>query len=356
MPNIVKLVGEIDAWGYMTYSIQHQLAEFDGQDVELQIDSLGGSVTEAKTIQNAIKSHNGEVTAHIVGFSASAATWVATACKKVVMNSDCLLLVHQASNVIDILQYANADDLEKIISDLEKNKKDNEAFDLTIANMYVKHSAGKLTVESALKLMKEAKWLTPEECLNNGLIDSIDEESKMQLVNMAETMKLINSGALPKLPKKFRSEQKKNSLADTLKEVLTNFFGGAVANVNGIQALQIQNNQIVKMNKSFVKVNALLNVEGIEEAEGKVSLSVENITTLENALKANEEKLNEKVNAITALEGEKANLQKELDDAKALINKLNSQPEQPKTQGEEQGKVNEKFADIAHDEVDKYFK
>lgn len=72
--HIIKLNREIDSWGYARYLLEYELSQVeDGEPIELQVDSLGGDVMEAITISNMLR-ERGNVTAHIVGFCASAAT------------------------------------------------------------------------------------------------------------------------------------------------------------------------------------------------------------------------------------------------------------------------------------------
>ena len=372
MANIVKLQGGIDSWGYQKGNIEYQLSHLEeGAPVELQVDSLGGDVSQAKSIQNLLKAH-GNVTAHIVGYTASAATWVCCAAEKIVMNADVLILVHQTSNVVDLLQYANADDLDKIISDLQKMKKDNEAFDLTIANQYVKHSNGKLDLAGALNLMKEAKWLTADEALKYGLIDEISQESEMQLVDNQVSIGVVNALGLPALPARASSEgkknqkknAKKNGLISAVTEALKNYFGAA-ADQN-----PISNPKNTVMNKEFTLVNALLKAnDGLQEADGKITLTVDQLKTINEALaskdndlkKANDEKkasddaLASAINEIDGISEDikaKENLTEKVNAIKEVMNKVAGVGNQ--AHGEENNQQ-ENFAEIAKDEINHYW-
>lgn len=296
MAKVIKLVGEIDSWGYMSYQIQNQLSNTKkGDAIELQIDSLGGDVAQAKTIQNMIKSQ-GNVTAHIVGYTASAATWVALGADKVVMNEDVLMLIHQTSTNLDIYQNVNADDLTQIIADLQKTKKDNEAFDLSIAQSYVRHSQGKLDVKSALDLMKDAAWLTPDDALKYGLVDEISNEKNMQVVDSAISKKIMNTLKMPAIPVKQHAEQEpeKKNMVTAIKDALTQVFGGSVANVAPAEAPKVQSekdNTIMK--KDYVKVNTLLNVEGIEVKDGNITLTEDQVKSINDALAEKDAKVDE---------------------------------------------------------------
>lgn len=295
MPKIIKLVGEIDSWGYMAWTIEDQLSDVKaGEEVELQIDSLGGDVAQGKRIQNMIKAQ-GNVTAHIVGYTASAATWIALGANKVVMNEDVLMLIHKTSNELDLYRTVNADDLDKIITDLQKVKKDNEAFDLSIAQTYVRHSNGKLDVKGAIDLMKDAAWLTPQEALKYGLIDEISNEKNMQVINNKISLKVMNSLKMPAIPKIVKDEEpEKKGVVGYVKEALTQFFGGAVSIAAPPKSPDVQtekSNQIKVMNKNYVKVNTLLNLEGLDVQDGKVTLTEDQVKSINDALTDKETKI-----------------------------------------------------------------
>lgn len=296
MAKVIKLVGEIDSWGYMAYQIQNQLSNTKkGDAIELQIDSLGGDVAQAKTIQNMIKSQ-GNVTAHIVGYTASAATWVALGANKVIMNEDVLMLIHQTSSDLTLYQSVNADDLTQIIAELQKTKKDNEAFDLSIAQSYVRHSQGKLDVKSALDLMKDAAWLTPDDALKYGLVDEISNEKNMQIVDSAISKKIMNTLKMPAIPiqQPIEQEPEKKNMVTAIKDALTQVFGGSVANVAPAEAPKVQSekdNTIMK--KDYVKVNTLLNIEGIEVKDGNITLTEDQVKSINDALAEKDAKVDE---------------------------------------------------------------
>ena len=45
--NKVKLIGEIDSWGYTRYCLEYDLSQFPSEEpVMLEVDSLGGDVME----------------------------------------------------------------------------------------------------------------------------------------------------------------------------------------------------------------------------------------------------------------------------------------------------------------------
>lgn len=167
---------EIDS--YIGYPISKgyvsaKLKPLQGKPCNVRINSYGGDVMTALDIRQQFIDH-GQVTAYIVGMTASAATILAMGAKKVVMSRFALMLVHPCSELVDTFSYYNRDELEKVIADLRKLQSDMATIDRVIASIYAAKS-GHEGKEMAT-LMNEARWITAEEALKYGLIDAIDED------------------------------------------------------------------------------------------------------------------------------------------------------------------------------------
>lgn len=266
----------------------------------LEVDSLGGDVMEAISISNMLK-ERGNITAHIVGFCASAATWLVYGCDKVVINDDCAFLIHKCSSYVDAWGMMNADELDALIDKLKSEKKSNEAIDLIIAQKYVKHSNGKMDMKAALKLMREERWMLPSEALDLGLVDEVSEEHA--LTNLAARCHVVNAmKSLPELPEGFFAAAKpqltengaevteepqvaaneagapveeRRSVVQRLRDALTEIFGGSVAMVEPEPANE---------NGSFTLINAILNVESLQERGGLLALNAAQMGAIEQRL------------------------------------------------------------------------
>ena len=293
----IKLTGEIDSWGYCRYCLEYDLRQVpEGEAVILEVDSLGGDVTEAISISNLLR-ERGNVTAHIVGFCASAATWLCYGCDRVIINDDCAFLVHKCSTWVDAWGRMNADEIEQLIETLKSEKKSNEAIDLIIAKKYANHSGGKLDIKGALKLMKEDRWMTADEALSLGLVDEVSEEKVIKKSNLAARLHVVNSmEGLPKLPEKFaalceeKDQGEKKTFKQRVREAMTELFGGSVQMVSGklqvcpVDEVKEDEPKTITMNKEFVSVNNLLQCEGVEVKDGMVMLSVENMKRINDRL------------------------------------------------------------------------
>ena len=329
----IKLTGEIDSWGYARYLMEYELSQVDASEpIILEVDSLGGDVMEAISISNMLK-ERGNVTAHIVGFCASAATWLCYACDKVVINDDCAYLIHKCSSWIDAWGLMNADELEQLIDKLKSEKKSNEAIDLIIANKYAKHSGGKLDIKGALKLMKEERWMLPEEALELGLVDEVSTEHVLAKSNMAARLHVMNKIDLPPLPEKFTGkcmpsmeddDTQRKSIAQQVKDALKEFFGGAVARLAPVDAVKIADETPQKnivMNEEFTLINALLGRDSLEESDGRITLTVEDLQKL-NSHMGEMDTLRANVATLTT---ERDTARQELTDATTAIDSISDE-------------------------------
>ena len=302
----IKLNREIDSWGYARYLLEYDLSQIPAEEpVILEVDSLGGDVMEAISISNMLQ-ERGNITAHIVGFCASAATWLCYACDKVIINDDCAFLIHKCSTYVDAWGMMNADEIEQLIDKLKSEKKSNEAIDLIIANKYVKHAAGKTDMKGILKLMKEERWILPTEALGLGLVDEVSTDHFLSKTNMAARLHVMNKmTSLPPLPDFLTqsvsqedaapTQQPERSFLQQLKAALTEFFGGSVARLapitpssdrfraDGPLTSQTSTTNTI-MNQEFTFINSLLGCEHLEETDGRITLTVADLKKLNDRL------------------------------------------------------------------------
>lgn len=163
------IVDSEDAWVYDLFGIENAspekirdaLKEADGNDVDIFINSGGGSVFAGSEIYSMIQRYKGNVVIHITGLAASAASVVACA-GKCLMAPTAQMMVHNVSSYA-AGDYKNFDKMSAIL------KKANEA----IAAAYVQKSG--MSMQDALELMDVETWLTAKDALEYGLIDGIEE-------------------------------------------------------------------------------------------------------------------------------------------------------------------------------------
>lgn len=253
----IDIDGQIGQYGYSKQYVRQILAQYKGQPVNVRVNSLGGSLDDALDIAARFNEH-GDVTVYMFGYCASAATVLALGAKKTVIDENAFYLVHKVMNWVDIWDTLNADQLQDLIDELEKNKRDNEKMDLVLAKMYAKKSGH--TANEIMAVLKEAAWLTADEAKNWGFVDEIGTGLKYA---PAAIENKLNAFGLP-LPK---PRKEKQSVIDSIK----NMF----------------NTKVIAMLTNYLNLNALLKVEGFEERENSVSMTAEQLTAIDNELKAN---------------------------------------------------------------------
>lgn len=144
----------------------------DASQINLYINSMGGSVSEGVAIYNQIKRSKAKVTAYIDGFACSIASVIPMAADKVVMGENTMLMIHNPW----IFAMGNAKELRKTAEDLDKVR------DGCIIPAYKAKCGDKISDEELNRLLDEETYLTAAECLEYGFCDEItavsDEEKK----------------------------------------------------------------------------------------------------------------------------------------------------------------------------------
>lgn len=140
-------------------------------NLDLFLNSPGGSVDDALSIKAFIESHKGSVNIKIEGICASAATLITCSKNaKVSMSKGSLFMIHNPSTII----WGDKHDAKAGLNALEKRSEE-------IAYIYSQKS--NLDKDKLLKMMDEETWLTADEALEYGFIDEIEEQNVSMVVN-----------------------------------------------------------------------------------------------------------------------------------------------------------------------------
>ena len=166
---IIEILGDIldDYYGelYERYKIpatypkkvKSLLAEADGDDVEININSGGGDVFSGFEIYTAILQYKGNVRINVTGLAASAASVIMCA-------GECYI-----SPVGTVMVHCSACCARGNHNDLEKTAETLKTIDECIANAYVTKTG--MTKEKAVALMEDTTWLTADRAVELGLCD-----------------------------------------------------------------------------------------------------------------------------------------------------------------------------------------
>jgi len=172
-------------------SVKKALNEAGGQDILVNISSSGGSIIEGMAISEMIALYQGKTTTRGIGIVASAATIILMAGKRKEMTKNSFFMMHNSWGGVE----GNAFELEKTIELLRM-------FDEQMAQIYTAQleSKGKLiggnkekTLQEVKKMMAAETWLTADEALEMGFIDSIVEEKEEDNSIYKETYALIRA-------------------------------------------------------------------------------------------------------------------------------------------------------------------
>lgn len=152
----------------------------DVSQINIYINSYGGSVFEGTAIYNQLKRHPAHKTVYIDGFACSVASVIAMAGDEIVMPRNALMMVHNMWMYVQ----GNAAELRKAADDLDKINEAGRA-------AYLEKAGDKLTPEMIAELEDGETWLTAEECISYGLADRYaDQDADMS--GAAEVLKKAN--------------------------------------------------------------------------------------------------------------------------------------------------------------------
>lgn len=170
----------------------------DGEDIEVEINSGGGSVTDASEIYTALKSYKGKVIVRIVGLAASAASVIAMAGDRVLISPTGQLMIHNSSS------YSRGD-----YRDMEHTAEVLKTVNDTIANAY-RLKTGK-TQEELLALMDKETWMSAEKAKEYGFVDEIMFEDDNLWVANFDNGGMLPQEVINKMKNKVLEEKSKDN-------------------------------------------------------------------------------------------------------------------------------------------------
>lgn len=206
----INLIGDIttanNGESIINYDmVKSELDNAKGQDLQIKINTLGGSVDEAFKIYNELESYKKEHKAKITTITdqncASSGVILLLAGSSRIVNKNSMPFVH---NVWTEVQ-GNAKELKEIAEDLE-------SYDLKIAELYAKKTA--LSVDEALLLMNNDTEITPDEAYELNFATELSKVYNKKPISS----KLIIQNKL--------NNNKQMSKEQTLYDMLKNFFVG----------------------------------------------------------------------------------------------------------------------------------
>ena len=328
----LKLKGTVGYWDFNKHTVDNLLDSKQDQEVNVLIDSLGGSVADALSISSAFAAH-GNVNVHYRGMNASAATISSMGAKHISIDASALYLVHKCSFVIFEWDALNADELLAKAEEYKKKAEDAEKIDITIATMYAKRC--KKPMNELKDLMAEEKWLTAQEAKEWGFVDEIVEDCD-QLHLTASVATAMASEGIPVPDMEVEADALLTRLESLWNKIFKNTKkdGASSAENTPVAAaappVTVNNQKQSLMKKTFVLLAAVLaaihSALPEADAEGKFLLDEQALDAFENALAAANQAKADKDTEIQSLKDQLAAKQTELDTANARITELEAAP------------------------------
>lgn len=134
----------------------------DASTIHLRINSPGGDIFDARSMQTLLAQHPANVIGHVDGLSASAATFLMSASNEIRMSEGAFLMIHKGWT----LMVGNSDDFTDMASMLNK-------VDDSIAKTYAKRTGqdhGEM-----MQMMAAETWFNADEALEIGFVDVVDD-------------------------------------------------------------------------------------------------------------------------------------------------------------------------------------
>lgn len=329
----------IDIDSYIGYPIskgyvKSKLQPMKGKPCTVRINSYGGDVQTALDIRQQFIDH-GQVTAYIIGMTASAATILAMGARKVVMSRYALMLVHPCSAGVSEWGYYNKEELAKAIEGLRKTQADLKTLDRVVASIYAA-KVGDSNADSMAALMHEARWIGAEEALRLGLIDEIDPDEEqpdpakepmtdaqrehivacgLPVPTFSTTTANTNTSTASITTTATATEQQmRKTIGEAVRDFFETIFARAAkpscaAKPQGAAAAddKLHNTNTPTMNTKTLTPATLcakLGVAHITATDGKVTFTTEQIDALEKVIKALDDEKNEAEAALNSTDGD----------------------------------------------------
>jgi ATP-dependent protease ClpP protease subunit len=181
--------------GITAKTITDTLANMDGEDVRVLINSPGGDMFEGIAIHNVLKSYDGKVTVDILGVAASAASVIALAGDEIRIAESAFYMIHNAwtntsgdkNHFIEMAEYLSP-------------------FDKAMSELYSKKSG--IKVEKIVEYMDKETFFSGKEAVEKGFADSILNEELEEDKNTKALLAVRELEAALRSYGKTRSETK----------------------------------------------------------------------------------------------------------------------------------------------------
>lgn len=204
------MIGHIHIYGeigkQVTLASVQQELDPKASEYIIHIHSNGGDVFEGYAIHNVLKNTGKKVTAYVEGTCASIATLIAAAASNIVMNTKSTFMIH---NPIVTNTGGDAKDLRNVAGQLDKIKSQ-------LIDSWVGRTS--LSREQLSEMYDNETWLTPEQAVDYGFADQVEEILKAVASADIKYLKHMNNKTSPidALKKRIMALFSPSNVTDTL--------------------------------------------------------------------------------------------------------------------------------------------
>lgn len=293
----ISLKGYVGGYDFDRSTVDRELAKNEGKQVNVLIDSLGGSLATGLSISAAFKNH-GNVNVHFVGLNASAATIASLGAAHISIDAGAMYLVHQCSMAFFEWGSLNSAQFATLIADCEKIKADLDKLDLNCAQLYAARCKRK--TEDLLALMKVGGWLTAKEALDWGFVDEITDLADEPAPKLTDALAsaIANAGMpIPNIP---IAESDKESAFTKFIAALTSLFSAKAE--RQADNIPFTNPITTAMIKTYTFLSAILADKPLTVKDGAATVTVAQLDAIEDALAEKDRLCNEQKQTIADLQ------------------------------------------------------
>ena len=271
------IYNEISSWDdedvTSASSFKQELDSIDGvKNINLYVNSPGGSVGDGLTIASLIARNPAYITAYVDGMACSIASVIVCSADKVVMGKSSLLMIHNALS--GGFMYDNAKGFRKLADDLDK-------VTASLRQMYLSKAKDKLTEDRLIELMDSESWLGAKESMELGLCDEILDTNKM-----VAKLPMKFSNKYTNIPKELLNQDKEEKeLKNKVEEVVVAEENVEVEDVVADEAI-VDNVETVE--EEVIEETVKDETDAVVEAEDS---SEARIVNLENKLNESNQKI-----------------------------------------------------------------
>lgn len=178
------------------------------KEIEVRLNSPGGSVFDGVSIYEALKQHKAKVTVFVDGLAASIASIIALAGDEIVVGEGAFFMIHQPMAGT----FGNRAELERMIDILDR-------IEAQMVGIY--HRKTKLSHAEITKMLSKDTWMSAEEAVDMGFADKISESGTEMRVaaSMLKDCPWIKS-QMPESNLNKVNQFKINNLANDIKDFL----------------------------------------------------------------------------------------------------------------------------------------